>query len=212
MRGLMNLALAINEAGRYDDALEVCSRFEAQTGHPWMVAGHAADVHLNTRAWGRAVEAAVACGDEGAPFVEAFASFELGSKQTALRQFLRGALLSPRAARMLVGLRSKGKPDNPDEAADHNAGIAMSRRMHAFLKKQSPASKTFFKRLMTDPRVERLLVKLEDARRLWLAKVSPDDHRGFEQMTLMRTKEFAFAEAGKLVDLVGGSSRDALLH
>jgi tetratricopeptide (TPR) repeat protein len=212
MRGLGNLALSLNEAERFEEALKVCARIEAETGDVQRSSSHRADVFLNTRAWAQAAQAAVATGDVGAAFVEAFAQFELGMREAALRQFLRGALLAPRAARMLVSLRSPTKPRSRQEAEDHNTGVAMCRRQRPFLKAQSRASRSFFKGIMKDARVARLLAESEDVRQRWQSAQSPDDRGDFKRMTLMGTKEFAAAEASNLLDLVRAPSPSAVLH
>lgn len=213
MRGLSNLALALNEASEFDEALEVCARLEAEAGAVTMAASHRADVALNTRAWANAIEAAVASGDPGAPLIEAFARFELGERTTALRRFVHGALMDPRASRMLLGLRSPNKPSNRSEAEDHNTGVAMCRRLHGYLKTQTRSSKTFFRSILNDPRIARLLLEIEGLRRPPAQpEPVPFDRGPFERMTLMQTREFAEAEAGRMLDLVGPPSHGLLLN
>jgi tetratricopeptide (TPR) repeat protein len=210
-RGLANLALSLNEASRFDEALDVCARLEAEAGAITMAASHRADVALNTRKWAKAIEAAVASGDPGAPLIEAFGRFELGERETALRRFVHGALMDPRAARMVVGLRSPSKPSNRHEAEDHNTGVAMCRRLHRYLGTQSRGAKAFFRSIMDDPRVERLLLEVEGLRR---PQKEPEEagHNPFQRLTLMQTREFADVEAGRLLDLVRTSAPGLLLN
>lgn len=211
MRGLSNLALSLNEASRFDEALEVCARLEGETGAIAMAASHRADVALNTRAWAKAAEAATASGDPGARFIEAFALFEQGERAAALGRFIHGALQDPRAARMLLGLRSPTKPTKRHEAADHNTGVAMRRRLHAYLGAQSRTSKAFFQSILKDLRVERLLLEVEGLRTQHLEGKSVD-RRAFERMSLIQTPEFAAAEAGRLFDLARPPVSGLLLH
>jgi tetratricopeptide (TPR) repeat protein len=212
MRGLLNLALSLNEAGRFDDALNVCAQFERETGDLTMAASSRAAVLLNTSAWGPAVEAAQASGENRSPFVEALALFELGNSEKALRRFVRGALLYPRAARSLVGLKPESRPTSREEGEDHNLGIALLRQFHEFLRTQSRASKAFFRSVMKDARFERLLREVQEVTLRWLTERSATDRRTFERMTLMQSDVFAEVEAGKMLDLVRAPPRGALLH
>ena len=50
MRGLGNLAMALNEVGRYKDALALCDRLANECGDEFTAAAHKADIFLNTLA------------------------------------------------------------------------------------------------------------------------------------------------------------------
>jgi tetratricopeptide (TPR) repeat protein len=120
----MNLALTLNQAGRYDEALALCTRLEDECGDAFSAASHRSAVYLNTRRWEQAVEHAKRYGgdlDPSAGFAEAFALFELERYDEALTAFLRASLHYPRAARMLVGERTT-TPKSYDEARDHTRG------------------------------------------------------------------------------------------
>jgi tetratricopeptide (TPR) repeat protein len=159
MRGLRNLALTLNEAARYDEARAVCARLESECGDDVTAASHRAAIYLNTGTWGQAAQSARRSGgdlDPSAGFVEAFALFALGRFDELLPAFLRAALHHPRAARMLVGERTAA-PKCCEEAQDPNTGVSVHRSLHAYFKDQPRAAKHFFRALVRDPRVVKLL-------------------------------------------------------
>lgn len=51
IRGLRNLALTLNEAGRFDEARALSDRIESEGGDELTVAAHRAGIDLNTRNW-----------------------------------------------------------------------------------------------------------------------------------------------------------------
>jgi tetratricopeptide (TPR) repeat protein len=118
MRGLRNLIMTLNEAGRFEEALKHCDRLADECEDDFTATSFRADIFLNTRKWEAAAEAAHKAGGELNPsegFVEAFARLELGQAEEALAVFLAAALHCPRAARLLVGLRLPA-PKSSDEA------------------------------------------------------------------------------------------------
>ena len=58
MRGLRNLALAYNQAGRYEEALAACDQLENQCGDDGSAAAHRATAFLCQGAWEQARDAA----------------------------------------------------------------------------------------------------------------------------------------------------------
>jgi hypothetical protein len=66
---------------------------------------------------------------------------------------------------------------------------------------QSRTSRTFFRSVVLDPRVSRLLDESIAAVRASLADRS-GDRAAFDRMNLIRSREFAHSEASKLRDLV----------
>jgi tetratricopeptide (TPR) repeat protein len=204
MRGLRNLALTLNEAARYDEALAVCDRLETECGDDFTAASHRAAVHLNTGKWEQAARFATRSGgdlDPSAGFVQAFALFELAQYEEALPAFLRAALHYPRSARMLTGQRT-GAPRSRDEAEDHNTGVSERRTLHGYLQHQPRAARRFFRTLVRDPRVAKLLEESMDVVRRWHQEHRTGERAAFDQMTLMRSRSFAATEARKLADLL----------
>lgn len=203
MRGLRNLTMALNEAARFDEALKLCDRLVDECGDDYTAAHYRANVFLNTGKWQSAAQAAQGAGGEMSPaegFLEAFALFELGRTADVLPAFLRAALRYPRAARMLVGLRTP-KPKSSKEADDHNTGVDMLRSLHAYLKTQSRRSRKFFNSVVHDARVVRLLDESISTVRRWHEDRS-SDRTAFDRMKLIHSREFALSESNKLRDLV----------
>lgn len=218
MRGLRNLALALNEAGRFDEAQALCDRLVDECGDEETADWHRATVQLNTRRWQQAAGAAErSMGlDPAAGFIAAFAHFERGHREDALRRFLYAALNHPQAARTLVGAtrRRAAPPKSLEEAPDHNTGVSLLRGLHAYLRSQSAASKRFFREVVSDARVARLLDESADVVRRWQEQHRTGEREAFDRMQLMRSRPFAEAEAGKLRDLVApdGIGSGAALH
>jgi tetratricopeptide (TPR) repeat protein len=204
MRGLQNLALALNETARYDEALAVCDRLEGECGDDLSATSHRAAISLNTRQWEQSADLAKRSGgdlDPSAGFVEAFALFELGRYEEALPAFLRAAIHFPRAARMLAGERTAA-PRSYQEAKDHNTGVACRRSLHAYLAHQPPAARKFFRALVRDPRVAKLIDESIAVVRRWQEEHHQGDRSAFDRMTLMRSRPFALGEARKLYALL----------
>jgi tetratricopeptide (TPR) repeat protein len=204
MRGLRNLALTLNEAARYDDALAICDRLENECGDDFSAASYRSAVYLNTGKWERAADFAKRSGgdlDPSAGFVEAFALFELGRFEEVLPAFLRAALHYPRAARMFVGERTQA-PRSAEEARDHNTGVSEHRTLHAYLKDQPRAARKFFRGVVRDPRIVKLLDESIAVVRRWQEEHHKDDRSAFDRMTVMQSRSFADREARKLLDLL----------
>lgn len=212
IRGLRNLTLTLNEIGRYEEALKLCARLVVECADDLAAAAFQAAIFLNTGQWKPASDAAQRAGGEVNPsagFVEALARFELGQTEESLALFLGAALHYPRAARMLVGLRTP-EPASADEARDHNAGVSTRRTLHAYLKRQSRGSKRFFTGLVSDPRVTRLLDESVTVVRRWQQDRSAD-RSVFDRMKLIQSRAFARSEAHKLRDLVPATHHAASL-
>lgn len=204
MRGLRNLALVLNEAGRYDEALTVCDRLENECGDDICAASHRAAVYLNTRRWEHAVDFARRSGgdlDPAAGFLEAFALFELGRFEQLLPAFLHAALNCPHAARMLVGERTAPLKCHED-TEDHHTGVSERRRLHGYLQEQSRTARKFFRSLVRDPRVARLLDESSAVVRRWHEEHRTGRRSAFDRMSRMRSAQFAAVEAQKLLDLL----------
>lgn len=206
MRGLQNLALTLNEAGRFPEALATCDRLAGECGDEVSATWHRAAVYLNTRQWGRAADAAQRTRlDPAGGFLAAFAYFELGQRDKALGEFLHAALNHPTAARMLAVERTRGKRTvtSRDEAEDHNMGVSLLRGLHAYLRGQSRVARRFFRDVVRDARVVRLLDESAAVVRRWHEQHRTGEREAFDRMQRMHSREFAEAEAGKLRDLRG---------
>jgi tetratricopeptide (TPR) repeat protein len=202
MRGLQNLALTLNEAGRFLEALAICDRLASECGDEVAATWHRAAVYLNTRQWERAAGAAQrTLGlDPAGGFLAAFANFELGQRDMALGAFLHAALNHPRAARMLAGEMTRGKHTvtSRDEAEDHNTGVSLLRGLHAYLRAQSRVSRRFFRDVVRHERVMCLLDESAAVVRRWHEQHRTGEREAFDRMQRMRSLEFAEAEAGRL--------------
>lgn len=210
MRGLSNLARALNEIGRYKDALALCARLAHECGDEFTAAAHQANIFLNTGQWQSALEASRASGGDANPsagFTEGFAQFALGSPEESLPAFLHATLRYPLAARILVGIPSSA-PKSRTEAEDHNLGVAMRRNLHAYLKKQRPAAREFFFALVRDPRVSHLLDESLATAKRWQTERHPTDRTDFDRLQWLHSRAFARSEAHKLRDLVVGNPRE----
>ena len=206
MRGLRNLALALNEAGRFAETLTICDQLEDECNDVSTAAWQRTAVYLNTGQWTRAADAARRTVelDAGASFLAAFARFELGEHEAALELFLYGALNYPRAARMLAGDKVRRAPTvtSAEEADDHNTGVSLLRALHAFLRRQSRASRRFFRDLVRDARVARLLDESVAVVRRWHEQHPTGEREAFDRMQRMRSRHFATLEAVTLRDLL----------
>lgn len=204
MRGLRNLALTLNEAGRFGEALSLCDRLEDECGDELHAASQRAAIYLNTGKWKQAAEFATRSGSDVGPFagfIKALALFELGQLEESLPAFLHAALNSPRAARMLGGHRT-ASPNSREEAEDHNAGVSLRRSLHAYSRDRSRAARTFFRGLVRDSRVAALLDESTSVVRRWQAEHANGDRAAFDRMNVMRSRPFAECEARELCDLV----------
>jgi hypothetical protein len=201
MRGLRNLTLALVEAGRFDEALPICDRLEQETGDIEHAAWHRATIGLNTRDW-----AAVSPGerfleiDPSWGFLIAVAEYERGRLDRVLPAFLRAALHAPRAARMLADkAMTLGTPVSYDDASDHNTGVSLSRALRVYRAKQSRRARQFFRTLVRDPRVARLL---DDVIALREVRSKERSREAFDRLHEMQSLRFALAQARELADLV----------
>ena len=204
--GHNNLALWLNEVGRFGETLAICDQLEDECDDAITAAWQRAAVYLNTGQWTRAVAAArrTVGLDAGNSFLAAFALFELGAHEEALELFLHGALNYPRAAQMLTGQTVRRTPavTSREEADDHNTGVSLTRAPHAFLGGQSRASRRFFRDIVRDARVAKLLDQSAAVVRRWHEQHPTGEREAFDQMQRMRSRQFAKVEAGTLRDLL----------
>ncbi len=199
MRGLGNLALALNETGEYEEALAICDRLENECGDAISANGLRAPVYLNTGRWTDAADAALYNRnvDASESLVSALAQYEVGLRDEALVSFLHGALNSPRAAKMMLGLRTT-RPNHQLEGRDHNAGVHLVRALRPFLAQRHRASLRCFRNLLEDPRVSSLLEERQTVARRWSSAGPKADRADFLRMTELQTLEFAQEQARHL--------------
>jgi hypothetical protein len=73
---------------------------------------------------------------------------------------------------------------------------------HLYLRGQSRVARRFFRDVMRDARVVRLLDESVAVVRKWHAQHPTGEREAFDRMRVLRSPEFAQAEAWKLRDLV----------
>jgi tetratricopeptide (TPR) repeat protein len=204
MRGMRNLALALNRAGHWDEALAVCDRLEQECDDRISAMAHRSSVYLNTGRWAEAAGAALYLHQLSptASLVAAFALFELNRQRETLAWFLHGALNSPRAARMLLGLRDP-RPRSRDEAEAYNTGVDLQRDLHAYLRGRRRTSLRFLGGVAAQPDVAGLLEEVEAVVDRWRQQHRTGDREAFERMNLMHTMQFAHEGAREIADRLG---------
>ena len=206
VRGLRNLALCLNRAGRYDEALTICDRLERECADDITANARRASVYLNTGRWEEAAGTAGGLSHlyPTESLVAGLAAFEVGQRDEAAWRCLHATMNTPRAVRMFFGLQvAKLDPSartGPAEIDDHNAGVHLRRDLHGFLAEQSPKSKRFFRKVLRDPAVAALLAEKQQATERW---VGPRDSGGewraaFDRLQLMKSPEFAREQAESL--------------
>ena len=200
MRGLRNLALALNGASEFAEALTVCDRLETECDDAMSANAHRAPVYLNTGRYAEAAKAALYNRniDPSESLVAALAQYEAGQRHEAVASFLHGAINNPRAARIVLGLRTS-RPANSFEGRDHNTGVHLSRVLHRYLAQRGRGSLHYFARLLKDPRVKPLIEEIETVTRRWLSAGAKADRADFLRMSEMQTLAFAEAQARELL-------------
>jgi tetratricopeptide (TPR) repeat protein len=200
MRGMRNITLALNRAGRYDEALEYCDQLEKECGDEFTPASYRALIYLNTNRWREAADSALRLQniDASESLLAAFALSELGCIEDAASCFLHGALNFPRSAKILVGIQTK-PPKNHDEAVDNNAGVDIRKDLHKYLSASGRKSIRFFKCFFETPRVSKLLSEMEAAKKRWAAERHSEKREAYDLMMQMQTPSFARQEAKELL-------------
>lgn len=205
MRGLRNLALAFNEAGRYDEAKAICTRLASECGDELSADWHRTTIALNEGNWTAAAASAQRLTGlyPEADFFVAFAELELGHLDRVVAAFLHAALNEPLAARLFLGEKLRAVK-SADDARDHNAGVALWRALHAYRARQSRRSKLYLRKLVRDARIARLLDEVLTVRARWAATRS-DDRTDFDRLRHLQSRELAATMAHELRDLVPGA-------
>lgn len=192
MRGLRNLALALVQAKRYEEALATCDRLATECDDEITASAHRASAYLDTGRWREALVAArhihrISPGDS---LLAAFAAFELGREPEARALFLHAAMNKPRTVGGLLGARF-ARPRDREEAVDHSDGVLLARTLDDFLRKRRPASRRFFAGLWEHPMVKDLRDEVAVVTARWQADRQGDDRAAFVRMQELRSWEFA---------------------
>lgn len=95
-------------------------------------------------------------------------------------------------------------PNSYDEAQDHNTGVSLSRALHVYRHTQSRRAKQFFRALVRDPRVVRLLDEVIALREV---RSKERGREAFDRLHVMQSREFAIAQAKQLGDLAPAPAR-----
>jgi tetratricopeptide (TPR) repeat protein len=207
LRGLMNLALALNMAGQFKETLSVCEKLIQECGPVGEQAAwaHKAAAYLNLHNWEDASDAALKIAkfvpDEG--FVLGYAFFEMARYQECLQWFLHASLNSPHAAHILLG-KSKPKPKESTEIEDHNGGITLVRSLPRFFQMQSKASTKFFKKFIENERVKALLADVMNCGRQHFDR-EKSTRENLQHWNELRSLAFASKIAKQLVKELGES-------
>ncbi|MCG6880434.1 MAG: tetratricopeptide repeat protein [Deltaproteobacteria bacterium] len=200
MRGLRNLTIALIRSGRYEDALRLCDRLEKECMDEISATAFRATAYLNLGHYQQAADSAVKIIklDPSESLIAGFAVYELGRTEDALALFIHGALNYPRAARMILGIRTD-PPQSSHEARDHNAGIDICRDLNAYLRKEGRRARRFFKGAVKNGRVGALLNEMDLVIRRWREQHPTGEREAFDRMNLMQKQEFARQEAQELL-------------
>jgi tetratricopeptide (TPR) repeat protein len=207
MRGLMNLALALNEAGQFKESLTICDQLEKECGEKGkeVAWAHRAAAYLNLQNWQEAAAASLKFSEyvpsEG--FVAGYALFELGRMDEATLWFLYAALNNPHTAMILCDL-PKPKPVTYTETEDHNSAVELLRSLPRFFKLQSSKSTRFFRKLVGSDVVKGLLKESIECQRKHVDnRTTGREH--FDRLREIESLKFARKLSKELI----GASKDA---
>lgn len=205
IRGLMNLALSLNQAQQYKETLIVCDQLKKECGFKGAeaAAAHRALACLNLHYWSECVDAAkeIAGYHPSEGFTLGFALFELGRHVEAAEWFLHASLNDPHSAHMLVDL-SITKPKTYHEVEDHNSGISLIASLPRFFKTQSKASSKFFHNLIANPEVKSLLAEVMKCSRDHSDR-EKSTRESFLRWTELKDHSFAQKKAKELGEILG---------
>ena len=193
MRGLMNLALTLNQAARYDEALGACEQLVDECDETREAAALRSYVYLNLGRWREAFEAATSLHQlaPGHSLVAAFAAFERDELDEARALFHHAALNQPRTVAMLVGAVLTPPASDRVDSDDHNSGVMLKRSLHAYLRTRKPAARRFFAELWKDARVTQHREELERVTTAWRDDRSGRDRSAFDRMQELQSWDFA---------------------
>ena len=193
MRGLTNLALTFNQAGRYDEALGACEQLAEECHETIEAVALRSYVYLNLGRWKEAFEAAtwVCQLSPGHSLVAAFAAFERHDLDEARALFHHAALNRPRTVAIVVGAVVSRRPTARVDSDDHNGGVMMKRSLDAYLRKRKPAARRFFAELWKDGRVAQHREELDRVTKAWRDDRTGRDRTAFDRMQELQSWGFA---------------------
>jgi tetratricopeptide (TPR) repeat protein len=199
MRGMQNMTLSLNRAGRYDEALLLCERLEKECGDDITAAAHRAAIYMNLGWWRSASEAAVYLHKIFASesLIASLASFEMKKYKNTLHYFIHGTMNQPLTSKMINGDKSS-HPKSHEEYRDYSGGIDILHSLHQFRKTQSIKSKQFFKRLINHHIIKGLIDELETTREKLKKERTVEDRSAFDRLQEMTSFDFAVRESTKL--------------
>lgn len=192
MRGLRNLALALNQAGRPADALIVCDRLETECHDRMSAEAHRATAFLLLGRWAKAL-AAARYNHRLSPsqsLLMAFAAYELGRVEESDAWLLHAALNVPRTVAVVLGVRMATPPSGV-EAEDHNHGVTLLDTLRGYLVKRGAAARKHLAARFRSELFTRLRDELEAVGRRWRQSRAAEDRSDYDRMQEMKSPDFA---------------------
>ena len=199
MRGLSNLALALNHAGQPTKALAVCDRLEKECHDLSSAEAHRASAFLLLGRWAKAL-AAARYNNRLSPcesLLMAFAEYELGQVDEADACLLHAALNAPHTVAVVLGARVAA-PSTGAEARDHNYGVTLQHTRRGYLVKRGAAARKHLAARFRSELFTRLRDELGAVERRWHENRGTQDRTDYDRMHVMQSPEFARMALGLL--------------
>jgi tetratricopeptide (TPR) repeat protein len=202
MRGLINLADALNRSESYDEAHQICDQLEHQCNSRDHAEPIRAITYLNQGNWKKAYASAQHLHRivESESFVAAFAAYELGQHLEALTHFVFASLNTPFAANLMADVRV-GQPKNYDEQEEHNAAVGIWNATIPF-RERHQKSRKFFQKVVKDVRLISLLKEIRELKKQLHERRDESRRPFFDKHMQMRQWEYAAQKAAEMVDLL----------
>jgi len=200
IRSLRNLALTLNRAGNYIEALDACEKLEHECGDELAAAGYRAAIYLNTGRWEMTLASSEQLGhgiNPDAGFIGGLAAAELKKHELAVELFLSVALHKPRAARILAGVHTDD-PTDYHSAEDHNAGVRLLQDLHEYFASHRSIGKRFYQKFMEHPVTLSLLNEMDTVEARWHEPHPGGRREDFDRMHEMRSRNFIKAHAQQI--------------
>lgn len=192
MRGMRNLALALNHAGQPTKALAVCDRLERECHDLATAEAHRATAFLLLGRWAKALAAArfnhILSPSES--LLMAFALYELGEFDEADAYLLHASLNTPHTVVVVLGARY-GSPSTGEEARDHNHGITLQQTLRGYLVKKGAAARKHLAARFRGERFTQLREELSAVERRWSVSRGTEDRTDYHRMHEMQSPAFA---------------------
>ncbi len=192
IRGLRNLALTLNRAGEYIEALDACEKLEHECGDELAAAEYRAAIYLNTGRWEMTLASSEQLGqgiNPEAGFIGGLAAAELRKHKRAVELFLSAALHSPRAARILAGVHTSD-PTDYHNAESHSSGVHLLRDIHEYLARHRSAGKRFYQKFMDQPLTLSILDEMDTVDNRWHKPHTGGKRKDFDRMHEMQSDHF----------------------